>query len=71
MPRAAAITVSDKGYSGEREDRSGPLLAELLGALGLGVVFTAVVPGDQGRRWLLYTTPSPPDKGESRMPPSA
>ncbi len=49
MPRAAAITVSDKGHSGEREDRSGPLLAELLGALGLGVVFTAVLPDDQGR----------------------
>ncbi len=49
MPRAAAITVSDKGHSGEREDRSGPLLAELLGALGLEVVFTAVLPDDQGR----------------------
>jgi molybdenum cofactor synthesis domain-containing protein len=49
MPRAAAITVSDKGYSGEREDRSGPLLAELLGGLGLEVVMTAVVPDDQGR----------------------
>ncbi len=49
MATAAAITVSDKGYAGEREDRSGPLLAELLAALGLDVTVTAIVPDDQGR----------------------
>ena len=28
--RAGVVTVSDKGYAGEREDVSGPLLADLL-----------------------------------------
>ncbi|MBN1954393.1 MAG: MogA/MoaB family molybdenum cofactor biosynthesis protein [Anaerolineae bacterium] len=28
--RAAVITISDRGYAGEREDASGPLLARLL-----------------------------------------
>lgn len=28
--RAAVLILSDKGYSGEREDKCGPLLAELL-----------------------------------------
>ncbi len=31
--KAAAITVSDKGFAGEREDRSGPLLAAGLARL--------------------------------------
>ncbi|NLD71797.1 MAG: MogA/MoaB family molybdenum cofactor biosynthesis protein [Chloroflexi bacterium] len=47
--RAAAVTVSDKGHAGEREDRSGPILAEELGALGIEVAHTAVVPDEQGR----------------------
>ncbi len=47
--RAAAITVSDKGYAGLREDRSGPLLASLLAEMGLEVVFTTIVP-DEGEQ---------------------
>jgi molybdopterin adenylyltransferase len=49
MIRVAAVTVSDKGSRGEREDRSGPLLVAALEALGFQVVHTDVVPDDQGR----------------------
>ena len=30
MKRAAIITVSDSGYRGEREDKSGPVIREIL-----------------------------------------
>jgi molybdopterin adenylyltransferase len=49
MLAAAAITVSDKGFAGQREDRSGPLLCESLRALGLDVVFQTIVPDEQGQ----------------------
>lgn len=39
----AIITVSDRGSRGEREDRSGSLLAERLVALGLEVTYRAIV----------------------------
>ena len=42
--RAAAVTVSDKGYAGERQDASGPLLAEALRAMGADVVEQSIVP---------------------------
>ena len=45
---AAVITVSDKGYRGEREDTSGPNLVEILKAHGYDVVHTAIVPDDAG-----------------------
>lgn len=41
---ARVITVSDRCAAGEREDRSGPLAAELLAALGVQVDEVAVVP---------------------------
>lgn len=44
--RAAVVTVSDKGYSGEREDASGPLLAELLQEAGVEVVARTIVPDE-------------------------
>ncbi len=47
MPTAAAITVSDKGYSGQREDKSGPLLQDLLRAQGFEVVFATIVPDER------------------------
>ena len=34
--RAAVITLSDKGARGEREDKSGPLIVEMLTAAGTG-----------------------------------
>jgi len=44
--RAAAVTVSDKGYTGERQDASGPLLAEALRAMGADVVEQIIVPDE-------------------------
>lgn len=44
---AAVITVSDKGYRGEREDTSGPNLCCLLREKGFQVVYTAIVPDDR------------------------
>lgn len=46
--RCAIITVSDKGFSGEREDTSGPLLKELLLERGHEVVLLEVVPDERG-----------------------
>lgn len=43
---AAVITISDKGFRGERTDTSGPALCELLSAHGFAVVHTAIVPDD-------------------------
>lgn len=44
--RAAVITVSDRSHGGLRHDSSGPLLAELLAALGFAVSEVVVVPDD-------------------------
>jgi len=46
MYSAAVITVSDKGYTGERVDTGGPLTAELLQAAGYEVAYTAMVPDE-------------------------
>ena len=43
---AAVITVSDKGYRGEREDTSGPALCSILKENGYEVVYTAMVPDE-------------------------
>lgn len=45
--RVAVITVSDRSARGEREDRSGPVLAEAAAAAGHEVVHRAVVPDDR------------------------
>jgi molybdopterin adenylyltransferase len=47
--RAAVVTVSDKGYAGEREDASGPLLANLLRKMGAEVVSQTIVPDEQAQ----------------------
>lgn len=44
---AAVITVSDKGYRGQRTDTSGPALCALLTGRGYTVVHTALVPDEQ------------------------
>lgn len=44
--KAAVITVSDKGYSGQRRDESGALLAEALRALGAEIVGQTIVPDE-------------------------
>ena len=41
------MTVSDKGYAGERENVSGPLLAELLHQMGAEVVSQTIVPDER------------------------
>jgi len=44
---AAVITVSDKGWRGEREDTSGPNLCEILRQRGFEVVYTVMVPDER------------------------
>ena len=41
------MTVSDKGYAGEREDVSGPLLADLLRGMGAEIVRQTIVPDER------------------------
>ena len=43
---AAVITVSDKGYAGERVDTSGPAIAKILEEKGFDVVYTTIVPDE-------------------------
>jgi molybdenum cofactor synthesis domain-containing protein len=45
--RAAVVTISDKGYMGQREDASGPLLADLLREMGAEVVRRGIVPDER------------------------
>ena len=45
---AAVITVSDKGYRGERVDTSGPNLVQILKERGFDVAYTAMVPDESG-----------------------
>ncbi len=44
--RAAVMTISDKGYAGQREDLSGPLLASLLEQMGAEVCERVLVPDE-------------------------
>ena len=44
--KAAVITVSDKGYRGERVDTSGPAICAMLEAEGIEVCYTALVPDE-------------------------
>ena len=44
--RAAVITLSDKGSRGERQDRSGPLAAEMLAEAGYRVEETLLLPDE-------------------------
>ena len=43
---AAVITVSDKGYRGEREDTSGPNLVKILTEKGFEVIYASIVPDE-------------------------
>lgn len=44
---AAVITLSDKGFKGEREDKSGPLLASELANAGMEIVEQIILPDEQ------------------------
>lgn len=46
---AAVVTLSDKGYAGEREDQSGPLICEMLEAQGYEIWEQVLLPDDQKR----------------------
>ena len=47
---AAVLTLSDKGYAGEREDQSGPLIQEILKGQGYEVIEKLLLP--DGRKSL-------------------
>ena len=47
MIRAIVVTVSDKGYRGEREDTSGLLLCQLLANMGAQVTDAHLVPDER------------------------
>ena len=46
MYTAAVITISDKGYRGERVDTSGPNLVNILTEKGYDVIYTTIIPDD-------------------------
>ena len=45
--RVSVITVSDKGYRGERLDKSGPAIVKMAEENGYEVVYTSIVPDDR------------------------
>lgn len=47
MFTVAILTLSDKGSRGEREDKSGPVIAEMLDADLYEVVHTAILPDEK------------------------
>ena len=47
MLKASVITVSDKGFRGEREDTAGPLAASMLKEAGYTVIAQTIVPDEQ------------------------
>jgi len=46
---AAVLTISDSAHRGERQDLSGPLLAQRLRDLGWNIVLTEILPDDAPR----------------------
>jgi molybdopterin adenylyltransferase len=46
MFRAGIITVSDKGSQGKREDKSGPVIAEMLAGAAVSIVETVIIPDE-------------------------
>jgi molybdopterin adenylyltransferase len=49
MIRAGVLTISDKGFRGQRKDLAGPLLVEILTEAGYRVVRQEVLPDDRER----------------------
>ena len=47
MFQASVITISDKGFRGEREDTAGPLAASMLKEAGYDVIAQTIVPDEQ------------------------
>lgn len=46
MFSAGIITVSDKGSQGKREDKSGPVIAELLAGAAVSIKRTMIIPDE-------------------------
>ncbi len=46
MFRAGIITVSDKGSQGKREDKSGPVIAEILAGAAVSIEKTLIIPDE-------------------------
>ena len=44
--KASVVTLSDKGFAGEREDKSGPLICEMLTEAGYDVQETVLLPDE-------------------------
>ena len=54
---AAVVTVSDKGSAGEREDKSGRVVREMLEGAGIKVTRAELIPDDLPRSrgsWMNY-----------------
>jgi molybdenum cofactor synthesis domain-containing protein len=49
MMRAGVITISDRGYRGEREDTSGKVIQGMVRSLGAEIEFSTVVPDEQDK----------------------
>ena len=49
MIRAAIITLSDKGYRGEREDESGKVIREMVGGINAVVSHYEILPDEKDR----------------------
>ncbi len=47
MYRVNVITLSDSGYAGQREDKSGPVIAQMAREAGLNVVASLLLPDDR------------------------
>jgi molybdenum cofactor synthesis domain-containing protein len=47
MPSAAVLTISDKGYAGEREDRAGAVAREIAESRGFTVVYQSMLPDER------------------------
>jgi molybdopterin adenylyltransferase len=47
MYQAGILTISDKGAQGEREDKSGKLMSDLLKEAGFNIAIYAVVPDEE------------------------
>lgn len=45
--KTAVVTLSDKGYAGEREDKSGPLICEMIAEAGYDVQKTVLLPDEK------------------------
>ncbi|MCR5673804.1 MAG: MOSC domain-containing protein [Lachnospiraceae bacterium] len=51
IPSAVILTSSDRSFAGEREDESGPLMAEILTNAGYDVLETVLIPDDEEKAY--------------------